>query len=68
MFYDYYIEHDVYMARSEHEIMVFLSVYLLLLNILPLVASFVITSKKAKVEQMELELRFDNKREKHIVY
>ena len=53
MFYDYYIEHDVYMARSEHEIMIFLSVYLLLLNVLPLVASFVITSKKAKVEQME---------------
>jgi hypothetical protein len=53
MFYDYYIEHDVYMARSEHEIMIFLSVYLLLLNVLPLVASFVITSKKARVEQME---------------
>lgn len=53
MFYDYYIEHDVYMARSELEIMIFLTLYLLLLNVLPLIASFVITMKKAKVEQME---------------
>lgn len=66
MFYDYFIEHDVYMARSEHEIMIFLSVYLVLLNVLPLIASFVITSKKAKVEQMEWETRVDNKGEKHI--
>ena len=56
MIYDFFVENQVFdNGDFEYDIMLFLGIYLVVLNLIPLTLSIKITQKKEQVERYNLD-------------